>query len=89
MKVWVDYQQEWKQIYDESWRQMRDFFYVANMHGVDWKAMHDKYAALVPYVSHRDDLTYLIGELIGELNIGHAYVLSGDQPKAERIKTAY
>ena len=46
---------------------MRDFFYVSNMHGLDWKAMHDKYAVLVPYVRHRDDLTYLIGELIGEL----------------------
>lgn len=87
MKEWVDYKQEWKQIYDESWRQMRDFFYVENMHGVDWKAMHDKYAALVPYVRHRDDLTYLIGELIGELSIGHAYVESGDRPSPERIKT--
>jgi tricorn protease len=87
MKVWVDYQKEWKQIYDESWRQMRDFFYVENMHGLDWKAMHDKYAQLVPYVRHRDDLTYLIGELIGELNIGHAYVQSGDRPSPKRIET--
>ncbi len=87
MKVWVDYSSEWKQIYDESWRQMRDFFYVENMHGLDWKAMHDKYAALVPYVRHRDDLTYLIGELIGELSIGHAYVESGQHPEPERIKT--
>jgi len=87
MKVWVDYQQEWKQIYDESWRQMRDFFYVENMHGLDWKAMHDKYAVLVPYVRHRDDLTYIIGELIGELSIGHAYVQSGERPEPERIKT--
>ncbi|MGQ1947871.1 S41 family peptidase [Geofilum sp. OHC36d9] len=87
MKVWVDYQKEWKQIYDESWRQMRDFFYVENMHGLDWKAMHDKYAQLVPYVRHRDDLTYLIGELIGELNIGHAYVQSGDRPTPKRIAT--
>ena len=66
MKAWVDYSQEWKQIYDESWRQMRDFFYVENMHGLNWKAMHDKYAVLVPYVRHRDDLTYIIGELIGD-----------------------
>ncbi len=87
MKTWVDYQQEWKQIYDESWRQMRDFFYVENMHGLDWKAMHDKYAVLVPYVRHRDDLTYIIGELIGELNIGHAYVQSGQRPEVPRIKT--
>ena len=87
MKVWVDYRQEWKQIYDESWRQMRDFFYVGNMHGLDWKAMHGKYAVLVPHVRHRDDLTYVIGELIGELNVGHAYVQSGQRPEPQRIKT--
>lgn len=85
MKVTVDLKAEWKQIYDESWRQMRDYFYDPDMHGVDWKAMHDKYAPLLPYVNHRDDLTYLIGELIGELNVGHAYVNSGDRPSPERI----
>ena len=87
MKTLVDCQQEWKQIYDESWRQMRDFFYVENMHGTNWKAMRDKYAVLVPYVRHRDDLTYLVGELIGELSIGHAYTSSNGQPKADRIAT--
>jgi len=86
MKVWVDYSKEWKQIFDESWRQMRDFFYVENMHGVNWKAMHDKYAALLPYVNHRNDLTYIIGEMIGELSVGHAYVNSGEKPEPDRIK---
>lgn len=87
MDMWVDYAQEWKQIYDEAWRQMRDFFYVENMHGVNWKAMHAKYAELVPYVRHRDDLTYLIGELIGELNVGHAYISGGESPQPKRIQT--
>ncbi|MGI8819642.1 MAG: S41 family peptidase [Chthoniobacterales bacterium] len=82
----LDRHAEWKQIYDEAWRQMRDFFYAPNMNGVDWKAMHDKYAALVPYVNHRNDLTYLIGELIGELNNGHAYVSGGERPETPRIK---
>lgn len=85
LKVTVDLKAEWKQIYNESWRQMRDYFYDPHMHGVDWKAMHDKYAPLLPYVNHRDDLTYLIGELIAELNIGHAYVNSGDRPEVDRI----
>jgi len=85
LKTWVDFSQEWKQIYEEAWRQMRDFFYVPNMHGIDWKAMHDKYAVLLPYVGHRNDLTYLIGELIGELNVGHAYIGGGDRPLPERI----
>ncbi|HKK42945.1 MAG TPA: S41 family peptidase, partial [Bacteroidales bacterium] len=78
---------EWNQIYWESWRQMRDFFYSPTMNGVDWKAEGDKYHQLVPYVNQRKDLTYIIGELIGELNIGHAYVGGGEQPQPKRIKT--
>ena len=65
---------------------MRDFFYSPNMNGVDWKAMRDKYAALLPYVNHRNDLTYLLGELIGELNNGHTYVAGGERPETPRIK---
>jgi tricorn protease len=82
----LDRHAEWTQIYNECWRHMRDFFYAPNMNGVDWKAMRDKYAALVPFVNHRNDLTYLIGELIGELNNGHAYVAGGERPETPRIK---
>jgi tricorn protease len=82
----LDRHAEWKQIYFESWRQMRDFFYAPNMNGVDWKAMRDKYAALLPFVNHRNDLTYLLGELISELNNGHAYVGGGERPETPRIK---
>ena len=74
----VNYEQEWKQIFDEAWRAYRDGFYLENMHGVDWQAMHDKYAALLPYVKNRLDLTYVIGGMIGELAVGHAYVDGGD-----------
>jgi tricorn protease len=87
MKLWVNLNEEWNQIFTESWRQMRDFFYAPNMHGVDWKAIHAKYQALVPYVAHRNDLNYLIGEMIAELSIGHAYVNGGDKPSPERIQT--
>jgi len=87
MKVWVDQKAEWKEIYNECWRQMRDFFYDPNMHGVDWKKMHDKYEPLLSYVSHRADLTYIIGELIGELSIGHTYTGGGDKPGATKINT--
>ncbi len=85
MKVMVNNKEEWKQIYDEGWRQMRDFFYVPNMNGIDWKAMHDKYAVLVPYVNNRNDLNYIMGELVGELSIGHTYLGGGDKPAPERI----
>src|SRR5947207_2621537 len=70
----LDRHSEWNQIYFECWRQMRDFFFSPTMNGVDWKALRDKYAALLPFVNHRNDLTYLLGELIAELNNGHTYV---------------
>ena len=85
MEMRLDHHQEWKQIFDECWRQMRDFFYDPNMHGVDWKAMREKYAPLVPHVNHRADLTYVIGEMIAELNAGHAYVGGGDMPHPSRL----
>ena len=87
LEVRLDRNAEWTQIFNESWRQMRDFFYAPNMHGVDWPAQRTKYAALLPSVSTRNDLTYLIGEMISELHIGHAYVGGGDRIEASRIKT--
>jgi tricorn protease len=87
MQVKLNHKQEWSQIFDECWRQMREFFYAPNMHGVDWKAMKEKYEPLVKYVNHRIDLTYIIGEMIGELNIGHTYVGGGDMPRSKRIQT--
>lgn len=87
MKITTDYPQEWAQIFDEAWRVYRDGFYVENMHGVDWKAIKQKYAVLLPYVKNRLDLNYIIGEMIGELNCGHAYVNPGEVDRAERINT--
>ncbi len=85
MKITVDYTQEWAQIFDEAWRAFRDGFYLENMHGVDWKAMKAKYEVLLPYVKTRLDLNYVIGEMIGELNCGHAYVNPGETDYPERV----
>jgi tricorn protease len=87
LQVRLDRHAEWKQIFNECWRQMRDFFYDPNLHGVDWKAMRERYAPLVEHVNHRADLTYVIGDLISELGAGHAYVGGGDLPKVTRIPT--
>jgi tricorn protease len=86
MKVKLDHHAEWLQIYNECWRQMRDFFFAPTMHGVDWAGIKKKYEVLVPFVNHRADLTYIIGEMIGEVSAGHTYVGGGDMPKAERIQ---
>ena len=86
MTAYVEYDKEWAQIYDEAWRAYRDGFYLENMHGVDWAAMKEKYAALLPYVKCRQDLSYVIGGLIGELATGHAYVgPGGDDNKGVAI----
>jgi tricorn protease len=85
MEMQLDRQAEWKQIFHECWRQMRDFFYDPDLHGVDWKGMRERYEPLVAHVNHRADLTYVIGEMIAELNAGHAYVGGGDMPRPRRV----
>ena len=70
--------EEWNQIFNEVWRRYRDWFYVANMHGYDWVALREQYRPLLQYVAHRSDLNYVIGEMISELTIQHAYIEGGD-----------
>jgi len=78
LKAWIDPQQEWRQIFTEAWRAQRDFFYDPNMHGLDWPAIKERYEALLDYVVDREDLNYVIGEMIAELNASHTYVRGGD-----------
>jgi tricorn protease len=71
-------QQEWAEIFEEVWRRFRDFFYVSNMNGYDWKALHDRYRTLLQYVGDRSDLDYVLDEMIGELSNSHTYISGGD-----------
>lgn len=80
--------EEWRQIFDEVWRRYRDWFYVANMHGYDWKAIGDQYRGLLEHVAHRSDLNYVMGEMIAELNVSHAYVAGGDYDLPPRPRVA-
>jgi len=86
MEMKLNRREEWNQIFNECWRQMKYFFYDPNMHGVDWEAIKLRYQPLAQAVNHRADLTYVIGEMVGELNIGHTYVGGGDVPKLEKLK---
>jgi tricorn protease len=86
MEVTLDLRAEWDQIFEECWRQMKYFFYAPNMHGVDWEAMKLRYRPLAQSVNHRADLTYVIGELIGELSSGHTYVGGGQVPVPPKVK---
>jgi tricorn protease len=78
--------QEWLTIFEEAWRQYRDFFYVENMHGYDWEALRDQYRPWVKHVAHRSDLNYVLGEMVAELNVGHTYIQGGDFEIPERPK---
>ena len=80
LRAYIDFKQEFKQIFDEAWRNQRDYLYVPNTHGSDWTKMKEMYGALLPYVNHRADLNYLIDQMGAEVAIGHSYVRGGDMP---------
>jgi len=85
LRAEIDPPQEWKQMFKEVWRQERDFFYAAAMNGVDWEKERDKYAPLLPYAASRFDVTYLMGEMIGDLSNSHTYVGGGDYPELHPV----
>ena len=77
LKTLVDPLQEWRQIFHDAWRMQRDFFYDPTMHGVDWNGIRDSYAAMLDDCATREDVSYVIREMISELNVGHAYYREG------------
>lgn len=89
LKMKVEPMAEWKQIFRDAWRFERDMFYDKNMHGVNWNAMYDHYGKLLKHAVHREDVNFLIGELIGELNASHAYRGGGDQNYGSREGVGY
>ncbi|GAC1630835.1 MAG: S41 family peptidase [Candidatus Acidiferrum sp.] len=80
--------EEWVEIFNEVWRRYRDFFYVKNMHGYDWEGLRQQYLPLVDYVAHRSDLNYVLGEMVSELSVGHAYIEGGDWEMPKRPQVA-
>ena len=85
IEVRIDPRAEWTQIFNEAWRINRDYFYAPNMHGANWAAMKDKYAAFLPDLSSRGDLNRVIQWMCSELSVGHHRGGGGDtlyQPKA-------
>ncbi|HEY6231147.1 MAG TPA: PDZ domain-containing protein [Pyrinomonadaceae bacterium] len=81
LRMYLDPRQEFQQIFNEGWRNERDYLYVTNMHGSDWPKMKEMYGALLPYVNHRADLNYLLDMMGAEIAIGHSYVRGGDMPE--------
>jgi tricorn protease len=84
MEALVDPTAEWRQMFADAYRLQRDYFYDADMHGVDWDRMRDQYGALIDDAVTRWDVNFVLGEFIGELNASHTYRGGGDQEQAPR-----
>jgi tricorn protease len=86
LEMRVDPRAEWEQIFRETWRVQREYFYDAKMHGANWQAVYDKYRPLIEHVGHRADLGYVIAQVGGELAVGHSYLTgSGDVPAEDPV----
>ncbi|HEY2824240.1 MAG TPA: PDZ domain-containing protein, partial [Gemmatimonadales bacterium] len=87
LRMYLDPKQEFTQIFNEGWRNQRDYLYVPNMHGTDWVKDKAMYGALLPYVMHRADLNYLLDMMGSEIAIGHSFVRGGDMPEVPQTTT--
>jgi len=86
LELRIEPKEEWRQMYVDAWRILRDWFYDPAMHGLNWEEMRDRYGALVPYVAHPMDLDFILGELGAELSAGHVYVQPGERPEPKRVE---
>ncbi len=81
---------EYRQLYADAWRLLRDYFYDVNMHGVDWPALRLKYAPFVERVRSRAELNEVLAQLTGELSALHHFVRGGDfRDTLETIQLSY
>ncbi len=80
LRMYLEPREEFRQIFNEGWRNQRDYLYVPNQHGSDWPRMKEMYGQLLPYVNHRADLNYLLDNMGAEIAIGHSYVRGGAMP---------
>jgi tricorn protease len=74
--------EEWTQVFNDAWRWYNEFFYDQNMHGRDWKAWGETLRGMIPDLSSRSDLNWLMSQLVGDLNVSHTYIGGGDMGPA-------
>ncbi len=89
MESTINPRDEWTQIFNDAWRFQRDFFYDDEMHGVDWEAKREQYGNMIKYAMTRNDVNYILGELIGELDASHTYRGGGDQEIPDQKAVGY
>ncbi len=84
-EIKVDPRAEWAQMLREAWRLNRDYFYAPNMHGVDWESNLKRYQEYLPDLADRNDLNYILKEMLGELCVGHSYIRGGAPSDVKRV----
>jgi tricorn protease len=85
-EVYVEPRAMWKQIYNETWRIERDFFYDPHIHGLDIEKVKKKYAPYLDGIASREELTYLFEECLGEITVGHMFVGGGETAEPKKLK---
>ena len=85
-QVYVEPRPMWKQIYNETWRIERDFFYDPNYHGLDLAKVRKKYEPYLDSIASRAELTYLFEECLGEMTVGHMFIDDGEKPEPKKVK---
>jgi len=86
LEVYVEPRAMWKQIYNETWRIERDFFYDPHYHGLDLEKAKKKYEPYLEGIASRGELTYLFTECLGEMTVGHMFVGGGEAPEPKKVK---
>jgi len=86
MEVYVEPRAVWKQMYKETWRIERDFFYDPHHHGLDLDKVSKRYEPYLDGIASRDELTYLFEEALGEITVGHMFVGGGEHPQPKKVK---
>jgi tricorn protease len=87
LELYVDPRAEWKHMYQQVWRDERDFLYDPGLHGLNLEAVKKKYQPYLEEIASRDDLNYLFTEMLGEITVGHMFVGGGDIPEPKRVRT--
>ena len=89
LEMTVDPVAEWRQIFNDAWRIERDFFYDPHLHMVLWQGMRERYGRMLAGCVTRQDVNYVLGELLGELNSSHTYRSGGDMDEGARRSVGY
>lgn len=87
MRIRINPREEWAHIFDEVWRMEAAYFYAENMHNLDWEGIRTRYDPLLAHVGRREDLNFLLVEMIGELQVGHNRTGGGDTHDESAVST--